>query len=139
MRTVVPLFVLSMLITIVIGNAPVAQAQNEVDLVRNAKFTIVNPTKNKLSYAVRWGNGKWDETIIKPNESFTHWYPKHNEHPGVQIRFSRIVNPIDDVPMKTYRLEPRWVAERNGKGVEGTPKVYRFNVKDSKVDLTGHR
>jgi hypothetical protein len=139
MRTVVSILALGLLIALAIGTAPEARAQNEEGFVRNAKFTIVNPTKNKLSYEVRWGKGKWDATTIKPNESFTHWYPKHNEHPGVEIRFSRIVNPIDDVPIKTYRLEPRWVAERNGKVVEGTPKVYRFNVKDSKVDLTGDR
>lgn len=137
MRAVVPLFALSLLVTLGIGTTPEAQAQNGKGFVRNAKFTVVNPTKFKLRYAVQWGNGQWDETIIKPNESYTHWYPKHNEHPGVHIRFSKIVNPIDEVPIQTYRLEPRWVAERNGRVVEGTPKVYRFNVKDSKVDLTG--
>src|SRR5262245_57503409 len=117
MRTVVLLFAFSLLTTLGIGTTPEAQAQND-KFVRNAKFTVVNPTKYTLTYKVQWGNEAWDETTIKPNESYTHWYPKHNEHPGVHIKFSKIVNPIDEVPIQTYRLEPRWVAERNGKVVE---------------------
>src|SRR5262245_40840734 len=139
MRTVVPLFALSLLTALGIGTTPEAQAQNGKGFVRNAQFTIVNPTKYTLSYSVRWGNSKWDVTTIKPNESYTHWYPKHDEYPDVHIKFSKIANPIDEVPSQTYRLEPHWVAERNGKVVEGKPKVYRFNVKDSKVELTGDR
>ena len=137
MRTVVPLFALSLLTALGTGTTPVAQAQDGKGLARHAKFTVVNPTKYTLRYEVRWGNGEWDATTLKPNESYTHWYDKHNEFPDVHIRFSKIVNPIDEVPRQTYRLEPRWVTERKGKVVEGTPKVYRFNVKDSKVGLTG--
>jgi len=137
MRTVVHLFALSLITTLGIGTTPEAQAQDGKGLVRKAKFTIVNPTKYTLRYEVQWGNGKWVVTTLKPNESLTHVYDQHNEHPNVHVKFKKIVNAIDEVASQTYLLEPRWVAERNGKVVEGTPRVYRFNVKDSKVDLTG--
>ena len=112
MRTFVPLFALSLLTTLGIGTTPEAQAQNGEGFVRYAKFTIVNPTTHKLSYAVRWGDGKWDETTIKPNESYTHWYPSTTSN-WCYIKSARSEPPTKF--QSDISPEPRWVAERNGK------------------------
>lgn len=49
-------------------------------------FGIDNPTWSQLYYQIRWGDGKWEQIVIKGKSKYVHWWRGSNP-PRPQIRF----------------------------------------------------
>jgi hypothetical protein len=88
-------------------------------------ITISNPTRMTVNYQVKWGDGDWDNSSVRPGHYLNHWYPldANGQAPTPSIRFNYILND-PDVTYRSYRLG--LYASRSRGYFQG--KIYVFQV-----------
>ena len=137
MRKLVSAAAFGVAATLMACAAPPALAQEKTgtsvsDLpVSYAMFSVHNPTKNPITYQVKWGSGAWDSTKILPGETYEHSYKLNakGEFFPPSIRFDYILNDGKST-YKVYGPRPSQVV-RGGFGPggnTGTPKPYHFSL-----------